>query len=335
MKHIHKSIAIVDRSSVGECRRAAVQTALQLGFDEERRNSVGIVVTEAANNILSHAQRGEMLVCPFVEGETSWIDLLATDAGPGILDIGRAMEDGFSTNGTAGEGLGAISRLSDESSLYSIPEKGTLSWSRFHAGPRSSILSTGVVSIPIKGESTCGDGYLILAGTSRSLYMVVDGLGHGAGATEAAEEAVATVKRFCTENVTEIIGRTHDALKKTRGAAMSIAIVDHERMVLRYGGVGNISATLVTGSSARSLISQNGTLGAVLPRIPQEYSYPIEKNSTLFMFSDGLTSKTSVSGYPGVQNRHPALVAGLLYRDFSRKRDDATILVAPLGRDRQ
>jgi anti-sigma regulatory factor (Ser/Thr protein kinase) len=319
---------------VGECRRSAVQTAQSLGFDEERRHNIGIVATEAANNVLLHAQNGELLICPFREGETAWIDLLAIDAGPGILDIGRALEDGFSTNGTAGEGLGAISRLSDESSLYSIPEKGTLSWSRFQRGPLTPLLSAGVVSIPVKGESTCGDGYFILPGTARSLYMVVDGLGHGAGATEAAEEAIRTVSRFSAENTTEIISRSHDALKKTRGAAMSIAIVDHERMVLRYAGVGNVSATLVTGSLARSLVSQNGTLGVALPRVPQEYSYPIEKNTTLFMFTDGLSTKTSASGYPGIQNRHPALVSGLLYRDFSRKRDDATILIAPLGGSR-
>ena len=302
-----------------------------MGFDEERRNNVGIVATEAANNVLLHAKTGELLICPFQEGETAWIDLLAIDAGPGILDIGKALEDGFSTNGTAGEGLGAISRLSDESSLYSIPEKGTLSWSRFRKGPRLSVLWTGVLSVPVKGENTCGDGYFILAGRSRSLYMVVDGLGHGAGANEAAEEAITTVNRFSEEDTAEIISRTHDALKKTRGAAMSIAIVDHERMVLRYAGVGNISATLATGTSARSLVSQNGTLGVALPRKPQEYSYPIEKNTTLFMFSDGLSTKTSAGGYPGIQNRHPALVSGLLYRDFSRKRDDATILIAPLG----
>jgi hypothetical protein len=164
--------------------------------------------------------------------------------------------------------------------------------------------------------------------------MVVDGLGHGAGATEAAEEAVAMVARCAAESATEIIVRTHDALKKTRGAAMSVAIVDHERLVVTYAGVGNISASLINGTSSRSLVSQNGTLGAVLPRVPQQYSYPIEQNTALLMFSDGLTTKVSSVGYPGLQHRHPALVAGVIFRDFSRKRDDATLMIAPIGGNR-
>jgi hypothetical protein len=76
---------------------------------------------------------------------------------------------------------------------------------------------------------------------------------------------------------------------------LSVAIVEHERLILTYAGVGNISANLITGSSSRSLISQNGTLGAVLPRVPQEYSYPVERNTSLLIFSDGLVSKTSLS----------------------------------------
>jgi hypothetical protein len=50
----------------------------------------------------------------------------------------------------------------------------------------------------------------------------------------------------------------------------------------------------------------------------------------LLMYSDGLTSKCSLSGYPGIMSRPPGLIAGLLYRDFSRQRDDATVLVASL-----
>lgn len=112
---------------------------------------------------------------------------------------------------------------------------------------------------------------------------------------------------------------------------MAVAIVDHERRIMTYAGIGNISCNLLHGMTSRSLVSQNGTLGAVLPRVPLEYTYPIEPNTTLLMFSDGLVSKTSLTGYPGLQNRHPALAAGILYRDFSRRRDDATVLVAKMA----
>jgi hypothetical protein len=293
------------------------------------------VATEAANNVVLHAKSGELLICPSGDQASAWIDLVAIDAGPGISDISRAMEDGYSTIGTPGQGLGAISRLSDMSSIHSLPDKGTVYWSRFARGKTGAAPVLGVVSIPLRGESVCGDGYFVLQGEHRSVFMMVDGLGHGAGAAEAAEEALRVVKAAAGEPLLDILVTAHDALKKTRGAAMSVAILDRDRKILTYAGVGNISATLTTGTASRSLVSQNGTLGAVMPRTPQEYTYPVERNTLLLMFSDGLSSKTGVLAYPGLQSRHPALIAGLLYRDFSRKRDDATVLVARIEDERE
>lgn len=334
MRPGHRSIAIEDKSSVGEARRAAVQIGQTLGFDERRRSDIGIVATEAATNVLLHAKKGELLLCPFAQGDHFWLDILAIDGGPGIQDVARAMEDGFSSIGTAGQGLGAIARLSDESSLYTNPGKGTIYWCRFKSAGAASAMLIGLVNIPIHGETVCGDSYFIQVEPSRSIYMMVDGLGHGQGAADAATEAVASVSRFTRESAAEIIMRTHDALKKTRGAAMSVAIIDHERLVVKYAGVGNVSASLLNGVSSRSLVCQNGTLGAVIPRVPQEYTYPIEGNTALLMFSDGLVTRTSTIGYPGIQNRHPALIAGVLFRDFSRRRDDATVMIARIRGNR-
>lgn len=333
MQQTHRSIAITDLSSVGEARRTIMQLAMTLGFSEERRSDIGIAVTELATNVLVHGHGGEVIACPFDDSNgDAWLDILALDSGPGIRDVARSMEDGYSTAGTAGQGLGAVRRLADEISLYSVQDKGTVYWSRFRIVRGSSTsASVGVVSVPVKTETLCGDGYFLLPGVSRSLYMVVDGLGHGPGANEAAEEAISTVRRYAEEKAATIILHTHDALKKTRGAAMSLAVIDHERLVCTYAGVGNISGTLVTGLVSRGMVSQNGTLGAVLPRTVQEYSYPIEHNTLMVMSSDGLNTRAGLGSYPGVQYRHPMLMAGLLYRDFTRRRDDATVLVASLG----
>ena len=308
-----------------------MSVAQTLGFDEEERSNIGIVATEAATNMLLHAREGELVVCPFSSVDGAWLDLIALDAGPGISDVSRAMEDGYSSTGTAGQGMGAIQRISEASSLYSALGKGTAYWSRFSHGKIPSTANVGIVNLPIKGEAIPGDSYLVLERNGSTIYMVVDGLGHGAGATEAAMEAVASVEGHSEHQVTRTIERAHDALKKTRGAALSIAIFDSAKLTLTYAGVGNVSTVLVNASSSRSLVTQNGTLGAIMPRSIQQYVYQVEPGTTLIMFSDGLTSKVGPATYPGILNRPPGLLAGLLYRDFSRKRDDATVLVAPLG----
>lgn len=334
MRHLHRSIAITDRSSVGEARRVAVAAAQILEFTEDRCSDIGIVATEAATNILNHAKTGELLICPVVENTGAALHLIAIDSGPGIRDLHRALEDGYSTVGTAGQGLGAMTRLADTLSVYSAPQRGTVILGQFLDASSRTPSTHGTVSIPMKGESHCGDSFVILPGPFRSLYMVVDGLGHGPGASEAAREAESVVLHLAHESPAEIMANAHNALKKTRGAAMSIAVVNHQKQVVTYAGVGNISALLVNESSSRSMVSQNGTLGVVLPRV-QEYTYPIHPGTTLVMFSDGLTSRCTLNGYPGLRKRPEPLIAGVLYRDFSRRRDDATVLVASLeGLDR-
>lgn len=304
--------------------------ALALGFSEEKRSDVGIAATEAATNIFLHGRGGELLICPSKAGEDVCLDLMALDSGPGISDITRAMQDGFSTIGTAGQGLGAIGRLADDSSIFSAPDKGTVYWCRFLSSGSRERFRTGIINLAIKEETVSGDSYLIVRHEARTVFMVVDGLGHGAGATEAAQEAVKTVERYANRSSAEIIEHTHDELKKTRGAAMSLAIVDHNQKTLTYAGIGNVTGMIVAPGASKSLITQNGTLGAALPRSPQEFVQAIAPSSTLIMFSDGLNSRVGLTAYPGLINRPAPLIAGVLYRDFSRRRDDATILVAPL-----
>ena len=338
MLHRQQSVLIQDRSAVGEARRVAVSAAEAMGFDEEQRSNIGVVVTEAARNIQLHAKHGELLICPLLTpaGEPSSLSVLALDAGPGILNVGMALEDGYSTHGTAGQGLGAIHRMSDRVALYTVPRRGTAVLAQFllegapERTPRGKHASYGAVNIPVKGERENGDAFLVTRRKCGPLFAVVDGLGHGPAAEHAAQAAVGAVRQNVNEPLAEILAITHDALRSTRGAAMSLALVDEERSVLTFAGVGNVSGTLTNGAAGRSMVSQNGTLGAVMPRTLQEYTYPYTPGTMMLMFSDGIGSKCSFAGYPGLMVRHPQLVAGVLYRDFTRRRDDATLLAARL-----
>lgn len=332
-----KSIPILDRSSVGGARRSAMQAAGTFGFDEEQRSDIGIVVTEAANNMVLHAAAGEVLLCPALDpqGSVYALDLLSLDKGPGIDDVGRARQDGFSTLGTAGQGLGAIDRQSQQTEMYTQVGGGTALWSRFlldpTRAPSDPAATFGAVNVPVKGEHDCGDSFLVVPAADRVLYMVVDGLGHGPAARRAAVAAVEIVREYAHEPPAEIVGRAHDALRSTRGAAVALAAYSPEKAQITYAAVGNITSTLTSGATTRSMVSQNGTLGVVLPRTVQEYTYPCPAGASLLMFSDGLNSRCGFNGYAGLATRHPQLIAGVLYRDFSRGRDDATILAARLG----
>ena len=75
------------------------------------------------------------------------------------------------------------------------------------------------------------------------------------------------------------------------------------------------------------MVSQNGTAGHVASRI-HEFSYPFSSRAMIVMFSDGLATQWDLAAYPGVSTRHPSIIAGVLYRDFSRRRDDVSVVVA-------
>jgi hypothetical protein len=160
----------------------------------------------------------------------------------------------------------------------------------------------------------------------RCIALVVDGLGHGPQAAEAADEAVRVFRLHSDESPGSVITRLHDALKKTRGAAAAVAEVRTLAGTLVYAGVGNIAGSILSSTLSRSLISHNGTLGYVMARV-QEFKVEWPKDGILVMHSDGLQSRWDLSRYPGLLARQPALIAGVLLRDFRRERDDASVLV--------
>jgi hypothetical protein len=157
--------------------------------------------------------------------------------------------------------------------------------------------------------------------------MVTDGLGHGPLAAEASERACRLFDGRTETGPREFIEAAHGDLSGTRGAAVALACVDPSAGRLAYAGVGNIAGTLLDGADAsRGLFSHNGTVGHLLRKV-QEFEYPWGPASTLIMHSDGLQTRWALSKYPGLARRHPAVIAGVLYRDFKRGRDDVTVVV--------
>lgn len=322
-------ISPTDASQTGNARRQALLLAAQMNFDELRQGQLGIIVTEAARNIEAHGADGEIILSAWTHGSNYGIDVLALDKGKGIADVAAALQDGYSTAGTPGNGLGAMSRLSEMFQIYSTSGNGTAIFARVLRTPDQAETSyqMGVISVPITGETVCGDAWSSEFTSGRSLYIVADGLGHGPLASEAAVEAVRVFHDYSGYQPEQILGEIHDALGKTRGAAVSVTEILHDRGVLNYAGAGNIVGAISLGGKTRSLVSMNGTVGHSIGKI-QQFSYPWDPGSVLIMHSDGLGTRWTVEQYPGLTSRHPALVAGVLFRDFSRKRDDATILVS-------
>jgi len=311
---------IDDSSKVGEARRAA-QTLANFEFNAEIAGRVAIGATELANNLLQHAGSGELLIQTLGADELAVVELLAIDRGPGMADVTRCMTDGYSTAGTPGTGLGAVRRLATEFDIHSAPGEGTVVMARFGTGMK---LRYGAVSVALEGEIDCGDAWHIEQDADGFSLLVVDGLGHGTFAAEAAHAAVAAFTACPFATPQEIMLRANGMMSKTRGGSAACARMAGDK--LSYAGVGNISATLVSETRSQGLVSHNGTLG-LNQRRSQQFEYLRESGALLIMHSDGVSARWNLKNRSDLLARHPAIIAGAIYRDYTRKSDDATVVV--------
>lgn len=326
------AVTVTESSQVGEARRAATQLASRLGFGEAEAGKVAVVVTEAASNLVKHGGGGELLLGALERNGVAGVEIMALDQGPGMADLGRCMRDGYSTVGTRGTGLGAISRLSSGFELHSAPNAGTAVLARLWAhspGPDDSGIGieVGAVSRPHPAEQVCGDAWAVEQASGRVQFMVADGLGHGPSAAKAAREAVRIFRENVRRAPAEILHTIDAALRSTRGAAVLVVQIDLTDRQVCCAGVGNISGVIVSAGASRSLVSHNGTMGHAVRKI-QEFLYPFPRGSLLVLHSDGLATSWRLDQYPGLAVRAPVLIAGVLYRDFKRGRDDVTVLAA-------
>ena len=321
-------LEVADQSQVSAARRAASELARARGFDEVTAGRVALVATELATNLIKHAERGEILMDSFLDSSGTGVELLALDKGAGIADLRRAFEDGMSTAGSPGTGLGAIRRQADELNIFSRPNLGTAIAARISHGTSKSKCTTivGAVTSPCAGEAICGDAW---AGANSSIgptLLVADGSGHGPAAANAAQAAVRTFRDRIEEAGAAIMADMHRMLAPTRGAAVAVARYDAAAKVVRFVGVGNIvGAVVAPDGQTRRMVSHNGTVGHIAARM-HEFSYPCPAGSLIILHSDGLSAKWDLSAYPGLAASHPSLVAGILFRDFRRKNDDATVV---------
>jgi anti-sigma regulatory factor (Ser/Thr protein kinase) len=332
------SVAVTQADQVAEARRLCVELSARHGFGEEASGRVAIVATELATNLVKHGGGGQIVGGVFDDrpGEAG-IELIGIDKGTGIADIGAALSDGVSTAGTAGNGLGAIKRQSNSFEIFSQVGQGTIVVSRLLASPGYAKKGLPIsdprpaaISVPYPGETVCGDGWAARASGSVQTIMVIDGLGHGPDAAKVSTEALRLFDRYWSEEPAEIIRCFHAGLRSTRGGAVAVARIDPQAKCVTYSGVGNISGAIcLSTGETRRMMSYNGTIGHNARNVQQlQYSLDRPEETMVVMHSDGIGTSWSAGAYPGLIGRPPILLASVLYRDFCRGRDDATILVA-------
>lgn len=328
-RHLQQhALQVADPTHVSEARRTVVERAGALHFSETRTGEAAIVATEMAGNLVKHGGGGELLLRTIGEGQHAGIEMLALDRGPG-MDVGRCLVDGYSTAASPGTGLGAIRRLSSDSDFYSLEGRGSAVLStiwRTTEPPGRAWWTIGGVNIPLPGQEVCGDGWVVRCSERALDLMLVDGLGHGPEAAKASAEAARVFIAHPGRSPREHLDAADAALSSTRGAAMGVTAIDPFEDQARFAGIGNTVAIVLTGDTTENLVSFGGIVGQHRLHL-REFGVAWTPGSIVIAHSDGINTRWRLGDYQGLAQRHPSIIAAILYRDFARGRDDASSVV--------
>jgi anti-sigma regulatory factor (Ser/Thr protein kinase) len=346
----YESVALVEETQIGQARRALRRCAAELEFSERQLAELDIAVKEIGSNAIKFGRSTGQIYFTATDTELDppGVEILYVDKGPGIEDTALAIEDGYTTSGSMGAGLGAVKRMADEFHIYSQVHSSTRRLSMYErtthgttiavrkyvAGDREQVSNGrarwGVFTRPQAGEESNGDGYLVKRIETRQLVAIIDGLGHGEGARAATAAALASIEENAQQPVEAIIRAAHEALRSTRGAVLGLAAIDVSSRTIEYAGIGNTDFRVLGGSKPLRFISLNGTLGSRLDRV-KVFKEQLPRSSTLVLSTDGISDRWDPESYPGLLGLHPQLLCATVMRDYGRSNDDATILCGRLN----
>jgi serine/threonine-protein kinase RsbT len=118
-------LPILRESDIIAARQRGRDVAAQLGFTPGDLALVATAISEITRNVIAYATAGQMTVTVLQQGRRRGVEIVVQDQGPGIPDLARAMQDGYSTAGGLGLGLPGAKRLMDEFEIESKIGKGT------------------------------------------------------------------------------------------------------------------------------------------------------------------------------------------------------------------
>jgi hypothetical protein len=190
------------------------------------------------------------------------------------------------------------------------------------------VVEWGSAGVPLEGDRS-GDAQVVAAFPHGTLVAAIDGLGHGPEAADAADAAASILAAFAGEELSALVERCHEALRRTRGVALTLASFDARISRMTWAAVGNVEGFLLRADPAarparESVALRGGVVGYQLPPI-RAVALPVARGDTLVLATDGIRSGFVAD--LAATTRPGALARSILER-HARGSDDALVLVA-------
>ena len=184
----------------------------------------------------------------------------------------------------------------------------------------------GIAKRSYRDAPSCGDDGAVWQQDGRMVACLVDGLGHGPRAQEAARAALAYVADHLPVPLPELFKGCSAAIRDTRGVSMSVVVIDEASGRQSYAAIGSNRALVISGSSALHLPNNHGVVGGAYQRLIV-HAQPLGADTLLVLSSDGVREPISLDRYGTAERREMPQLAARLLRDWATGRDDAIVMV--------
>ena len=324
---------IIFASNVADVRDKIHRLCEEYGFSPDSLGKIDLISTEIATNLIKHDAVNGKIRYRITDADTGYpvLELISEDGGPGIDSPEDAVQDGYtSVHGSMGVGLGSIKRLSDAFEMETSSSGTTISIRKKSTENQintKSNLRISVLTRPHPLENVCGDGYVIKRFHRGACIAVIDGLGHGIHARNAAacaEKYIADT--FSPEQpLGSLLNGLGNTLRRTRGAVASICVIDEVKGEMRYAGVGDVTIHVYPKEDQISFLNVPGILGMHQAKINLQRNKWQSGRTVIVMHSDGISS--SIKSEDVMRDVPPVEIAHAIMREYWGKNDDATVVV--------
>jgi negative regulator of sigma-B (phosphoserine phosphatase) len=190
-------------------------------------------------------------------------------------------------------------------------------------------LEVGCAGEPIHGEERSGDKAVFATYPGGALVAVVDGLGHGPAAADAADAAAELIVAHAADAPQQLVERCHAALRGTRGVVMTWAWFDLAAGRMSWAGIGNVEARLMRASDPPGArhggpVVLGGVIGSQIPRSLRASTLDLERGDSVVFATDGVAADFSAVLDPALE---PRVQAERVLRVHGKGSDDALAVV--------
>ncbi len=184
----------------------------------------------------------------------------------------------------------------------------------------------GVVNRNKTGRSVSGDAYLFIQDENQTLVALIDGLGSGEAAHQAAVIAQASIAAHPHAALTDILNMSHQALHSTRGVVMMLMRVEPAKKQVSFAGVGNIGVRVFSQTPIKP-ISRNGIVGYRMNNV-REFVYPYTPGDVFVLHSDGISTRFMLDeNWARNIQTDVQQIAEEIAEAYAKDNDDVTVMV--------